>query len=247
VSHLIAERSRRTVSIPGFGVCPSLIRHAEENPIPADFAATRSSEWGNFLRRARIAAIEGIEDNMSRIVPDAERQALPTLQSDGEQDGAYRSDMAAPILSVIWKNLEDLMTARWGGPNLRRLAREAGIGPATMARLKLKDQNLGVEMLVKLGRPFRRQAWELLSPNLGGYSAEAAEIAAAFDELADEQKRRRAYALIVQILEFGNTGPLSGPPTLAPEPGPRKSPAAGQAAPSPTRSHGKPRRTPQAG
>lgn len=47
--------------------------------------------------------------------------------------------------------------------------------------------------------------WELLHPKQGP-SPRAREIAALFDGLPNEAQRARAYALITQILEFGNIG-----------------------------------------
>jgi transcriptional regulator with XRE-family HTH domain len=235
----------RTVSIPGFSEAPSRMRHRVENPTPAATAALCNSEWVNFFNLARTEAAEGMEEFMSRMLSDTEQQPQASLQSDGERDDAYRSDMPPAIRAVIWKNLEDLMTAAWGRTNLRRLARESGIGVATIARIKNSEQNLGVEMVVALARPFRRRPWELLSPNLSGYSAEASEIAAAFDELADEPQRRRAYALIVQILEFGNTGgsPPSQPPTTGPAPSPETPRTEAPSLRPPRRSRGKARQS----
>ena len=71
--------------------------------------------------------------------------------------------------------------------------------------------------------------WQLLHPEPKArvLSPRARSIATMFDALTDEGRRRQAYALIVQILEFGNTGgsddsaddggPIDGPP-----PGPQR-------------------------
>lgn len=240
-------RNLRTVSMPGLSDSPSRMRQRVERPTPARGASSLSSVYVSFLSLARTDAAEGTEDFMPRMLSDAERIEEESLQSDPERDAAYRSEVPPNIRNVLWQNLETLMTRAWGRTNLNRLAREAGIGTATMARLQELGQNVGVDMLIKLGRPFRRQPWELLSPTLGPFSDEAIEIAHSFDAL-DESKKAAAYAVIVQILEFGNIGaPPSGPPTLPPEPEPQTPPAASPASPAPKRTPGKPRATRRAG
>lgn len=65
---------------------------------------------------------------------------------------------------VIWASVAALMAHHWGGENLQRLAREAGIGPASCSRLKAQQTSVGVELLEKVAAIFGVQAWQLLVP-----------------------------------------------------------------------------------
>lgn len=238
----------RTVSMPGLSETASLTRQSVERPTP-DPGATSflSSVYVSFRSLPRTHAVEGMEDFMPPMLPDEEHLDLAPLQSDEERDAAYRSEVPVNIRKVLWQNLETLMNKAWGRTNLRRLARESGVGVATIARLQGLEQNVGIDMLIQLGKPFRRQAWQLLSPTMGAFSDDAGELATAFDAL-DEAKKAAAYAVIVQILEFGNIGVLpSAPPSLPPAPAPEKPPAAGRASPASKRTRAKPRRTRQTG
>lgn len=243
LSESTTRMNLRTVSIPGFGEAPSRMRHSVEKPTFARGANSLSSAYVSFFNRARTSAADGMEDFMPRMLSDAERSQEATLQSDPERIDAYRDEVPPNLRNVLWQNLDTLMTRAWGRTNLRRLARESGVGVATIARLQELGQNVGVDMLSQLGKPFRRQAWELLSPTLGPFSDEAVEIAHAFDGL-DASRKAAAYALIVQILEFGNTGgPPSSPPTAPHPPAPQTPPEEAPPSPVPTRTRGKPQRT----
>lgn len=67
---------------------------------------------------------------------------------------------------VLWANLVALMQCRWGAENLNRLAREAGIGPATAARIKGQQTSVGLEVIDAVAQAFSLEAWQLLVPGL---------------------------------------------------------------------------------
>ncbi len=129
------------------------------------------------------------------------------------------------------------MQRRWGGVNKRKLARDAKIGETTMKRIIAAEDSVGLDVISRLARVFHVPVWCLLKANAFdeqevALSDTAREIALSFDRL-DPEKQPRAYALIVQLLEFGNEGPGRGSPsetpTPAPAPVPRgKSPAKGR-------------------
>lgn len=117
--------------------------------------------------------------------------------------------MSSPLRGTLWSNLQTLMTRQWGRENLTRLGKESGTGPATPSRLKVCQQAVGIDVLERLASPFGVQAWQLLCPALGKpFSPPATEIARLFDSL-DSARQEQAYALIVQLLAFGNGGPLA--------------------------------------
>jgi DNA-binding Xre family transcriptional regulator len=128
-----------------------------------------------------------------------------------EADSGNTPDMVhyLPAKTVLWRNVSTLMRERWGRTNLTRLAKEAGIGDFTVHRLKETDATtVGLDIVDKIAGVFKREPWQLLAPQGPGQenlSADARRLAAKFDSLPDEQKNR-AYALIEQILEFGNIG-----------------------------------------
>lgn len=65
---------------------------------------------------------------------------------------------------VLWSNVAALMTHRWGEENLNRLAREAGIGLGTAARLKAQATSVGLELVDRLALCFHVEPWQLLVP-----------------------------------------------------------------------------------
>jgi len=89
--------------------------------------------------------------------------------------------------------------------NLSRLGRDAETGSATPARLKVFQQNVSMETLVRLSKPFGVQPWQLLHVGLGEsqLSHEAHSFGARFDALPDSNKAA-ASALIDQVLELAH-------------------------------------------
>lgn len=58
------------------------------------------------------------------------------------------------------------MESHWGAVNLNQLAREAGIGPASVTRIKNQETSIGIDLLEKLASIFDLQPWQLLVPGL---------------------------------------------------------------------------------
>ena len=67
---------------------------------------------------------------------------------------------------VVWASVSALMRKHWGAENLNRLAREAGIGPATVVRMKEQQTSVGLEVLDKVAAVFNAQSWQLLVPGM---------------------------------------------------------------------------------
>lgn len=112
---------------------------------------------------------------------------------------------------TLWAAVLALMEKNYGGENLNRLAREAKIGPATASRIKAQETSVGIDTIDRLADHFRVQPWQLILPGfnpsnpqtLAASSPMAQDVAQMIDAIQDEALRRRAYALILQVIEFG--------------------------------------------
>jgi transcriptional regulator with XRE-family HTH domain len=67
---------------------------------------------------------------------------------------------------VVWASVSALMRHRWQGENISRLAREAKIGPATVARLKQQETSVGLEVLDRISEVLGVETWQLLVPGM---------------------------------------------------------------------------------
>lgn len=70
------------------------------------------------------------------------------------------------LKAAIWENISGFMALRWGRENTSRLAREAGLGLATINRLKQQETSTGVDVLEKIAHVFEVQVWQLLVPGM---------------------------------------------------------------------------------
>lgn len=171
---------------------------------------------------------------MKRIIPRTEwkvnhlRNNHPvTLESPFTTTGDMKVNNSKPAL---WAAVTALMNKHYGGENLNRLAREAKIGPATSSRMKAQETSVGIDTIDRLADYFRVEPWQLILPGfdpdrpspLANASAMGRDIAAQLDALPDEASRLRAYALILQIIEFGAAP--TAKKVEAPEPAPVESP-----------------------
>lgn len=110
---------------------------------------------------------------------------------------------------TLWGRIHALMIERWGSENQNRLAREACVGVATIARMKASDTSIGLDVLDKVARALGVEAWQLICPEdqfqhgIQNLSPMALDLAQTLDRLPDPEKRRKAYALVHQVLLFG--------------------------------------------
>lgn len=65
---------------------------------------------------------------------------------------------------VLWASVSTLMRHHWGEENLNRLAREAGIGPASCVRLKKQETSIGLELVDRIASVFHVETWQLFVP-----------------------------------------------------------------------------------
>jgi hypothetical protein len=149
------------------------------------------------------------------------------------------------VKETLWRNLCGLMNDRWGVTNLRRLSKESGVSESSLYRMKPDfDGWPTLDNVTALARVFRREAWQLLHPRMDAkaLSDRAMALGALFDTLPLE-RQARVYALMVQLLEFGNTGRAApvDEPTDEPSERPEKPPEDTPPAPRPKRGRAKDR------
>lgn len=124
--------------------------------------------------------------------------------------------------TTLWLNLVEVMSRKWGHPNINRLSRESGVGLGTVARLKDNGMSIGLDKLDKLAACFGLEPWQLLHPTYLRGSARAMDLSplavnvgAALDSITDPEAHQRAYALAVQVVQLANA-----PVPREPEPAP---------------------------
>jgi transcriptional regulator with XRE-family HTH domain len=78
----------------------------------------------------------------------------------------YRRMKKAPAKTVLWANVSALMEHHFHEVNLNRLAREAGIGVGTVARIKDGENSTGLNILEAIAAYFKIEPWQLLVPDL---------------------------------------------------------------------------------
>jgi hypothetical protein len=176
-------------------------------------------------REKRLNLIEGwngvLLHTSTLSLPDFRCQSIP------DYCVKYPSAMGADLRKVIWENIERLKDGR----AKTNTAKNAKVGTATMDRMSKQESYPRLQVLERVAEFLNVEVWELLKPGGSEFSEPAKSVAEMFDALPHEQKAV-AYALIVQILEFGNTGrepPPSDPTTPEPAPAPQTPPAAAPA------------------
>lgn len=65
---------------------------------------------------------------------------------------------------TLWANVATLMKLRYGKENMSKLAVDAGVGPATMTRIKEQKTSIGTEKLDQLAKALGVESWQLLCP-----------------------------------------------------------------------------------
>lgn len=200
-----------------------------ENGTPESAASLWTSRRSSFKSSALTSEPEGIDDFI-------EAGSCPTgpnkVKPNSDEWQPYCEDVPTDPRQTLWENLELLMKRRWGEVNKSRLARDAEIGTTTLKRIVAADDSVGLDVIRRLAGVFGVSVWRLLKPGLEGeprsHSETALEIASLFDRLPPA-RQARAYALIVQLLEFSNEGRRESDPDVPPSPeparAPRKSPA----------------------
>ncbi len=112
--------------------------------------------------------------------------------------------------TALWTRVQELMLDKWGSENQNRLAREAGVGVATIARMKTAGTSVGLDVVEKVASALGTEAWQLICPadrlhdQDSGFSPLALDLARSLDLIEDPDLHRRAYAVASQVLSFGS-------------------------------------------
>ncbi len=69
------------------------------------------------------------------------------------------------VKEVLWENTKTLMERKYGPRGLTKLGRESRLGATGVSRIKAKE-NVTIETVEKVGKPFGLKPWQMLVPNL---------------------------------------------------------------------------------
>jgi transcriptional regulator with XRE-family HTH domain len=72
--------------------------------------------------------------------------------------------MGDSMKTVLWQNVQGLMVEKYGEENLNRLARDAKIGVASVARIKEQKTSVGLDILEAIAKFFKLPPSQLLIP-----------------------------------------------------------------------------------
>jgi transcriptional regulator with XRE-family HTH domain len=72
--------------------------------------------------------------------------------------------MGDTMKTVLWDNVRSLMVEKYGEENLNRLARDAKIGVASVARIKEQKTSVGLDILEAIAKFFKLSPFQLLIP-----------------------------------------------------------------------------------
>lgn len=67
---------------------------------------------------------------------------------------------------ILWSNVSALMIDRYGKINMQRLAQAAGVGIASIQRMRDENTSIGIDIVAKVAGAFDLLPWQLLFPNL---------------------------------------------------------------------------------
>lgn len=131
----------------------------------------------------------------------------------------------------LWAAIAAVMTRKWGAPAIRRLAREAGVAPATISRMKNLQVACTLDVLVAIAAALYVDPWELLLPpgrQVNNQpdkkiSPQALDLARSLDQISDQFRRAQAYSLAMHAIQaMGGSAAGGGqerPPDSGPTPG----------------------------
>lgn len=138
------------------------------------------------------------------------------------------------LRSVLAENLKSLMAATPALSKLPQITKAGGGSNGLLDTIRRAANGTSIDNLEPLARVYGVQAWQLLVPGLDpahppafgveGFSPLAQDVARMLDAMPDEDQKRRAYALFVQLVEFGSSDPAP-PAQSAPLPAPMRKPA----------------------
>lgn len=134
---------------------------------------------------------------------------------------------------VLWRNVSSLMKKKYGKEHISRLSREAGIGLATISRIKGVGTSVGTDVIDSIASALGAEPWQLMNPSFDAegsssstsYSPLAADLAEQLDGIAEQAKKEKAYALATQVIGLADTSQAAEP---APAQRPKQRQTSGQ-------------------
>jgi len=67
---------------------------------------------------------------------------------------------------TLWTNVAALMNDRYGKVNMQRLSKEAGVGIASIQRMRDENTSIGIDIVAKVAAAFDLMPWQILFPGL---------------------------------------------------------------------------------
>jgi len=75
-------------------------------------------------------------------------------------------DSSTSLKRVLWLNVSTLMKKHYKRENLSQLATDAGVGLASIDRIKKMQTSVGLDIVEAVAGAFKMQPWQLLVPAL---------------------------------------------------------------------------------
>jgi hypothetical protein len=143
--------------------------------------------------------------------------------------------MAKSARELLKDNFARMINAYAKGrkPSLNAWATSKKLNVKRVQRAASGETGCSIDVLEELANGLGMEAWELLYPGMDEknrptpalMSPMAADIARMLDAIQDDEKKRKAHAIITQMLEFGDLpaeaeeapAPASASPTHTPE------------------------------
>jgi hypothetical protein len=182
------------------------------------FAACASHSEGGSARMRRLS---------SSMIGSSMTHGNSYLGFDNPQVSfsAWQDDPAMNTRELLARNLVKLMDHH--GHTIKTLnAKMPDLSTGTIQRARVGSTNVELRHFDTIAAAFGLKPWQLLvmdfdpaaPPSLSQFSPLAQDLAQMLDRIPDEARKRKAYAMVVQLVEFAN-GPAApaAPPIPAPD------------------------------
>lgn len=108
---------------------------------------------------------------------------------------------------LLWENVQALMMDKYGRENLTLLAKEAGIGVASIQRIKEMQTSVGIDIVEKVAKAFRLEAHQLMCSISDVKSFHT--VCVAYN-LASNESKALLLGLAEQIIRVHNRAEQAG-------------------------------------
>jgi hypothetical protein len=111
------------------------------------------------------------------------------------------------LKKLLWENVRALMLDKYGRENLTLLAKEAGIGVASIQRIKEMQTSVGIDILEKVAKAFRMEPHQIICPVVDAKHFQTVCIAY---NLASNESKALLLGLAEQIIRVHNRAEQAG-------------------------------------